>query len=1135
MSIVYLFNRVIFILFLVVASRLQAAEIIVCSSLTTLHDGRACTTTNAAGAISSAVPGDRVILRAGDNFNIGNIGLPANDGSGKIIIESSRVDEIVDRVGPADVAAGRIATLAFSNSSTMRTVPGQLVVSSVDVNTDRVTFSTSISTSLQNGDEISATMGRNSPLHCSEADGTNDPYSYGSGTVTVTNGSKTVTGAGVSWNSEINTLMNNRAFRITSDPTVTYIATYVNDTTLTLDRPYEGATASGRPYLIDGPCIGRPSSIYVRFGTITLTNGLPVRVFGKSLPPELRQGGTYWIRDYGFGSYGTFNGSGTFRLAATAGGPALTFSSKAQALYIEYPVYPLQANTGYFVVNKSGQSVQLALTKGGPPINLTHVTGMPWFAKVEAAQNYTFRGIRMVPQPGHFLFYTALLGEFANHVRSLPKNFNFEKFMWGGNWGADSLYYGIGFNGDGLTIRDSYCSDVAGTPDTQCLSSTNSKGNILVENTYLSAMGENFMAGGAHPSIRGIQPENLTFRRVHFHKPKYWWAQLAYGGAANNGFRLRSRWQAENCNVSATRNVGGQCFGYDRNEVRYPLLTDVIFGMNPSQTGTVEFGIRTGIGWYAQYTSTITGLTCPTGFTCEAVGSINWPADALKYGRVTMSNGTPTHTNTGLVSSWVAKNSFEVKLGRRVACEGCVFQNVWLHVAGGQWQGPTIHPQIASTNTEPFAYWLGTTDMLFKNSVWLDVITGTSLQQSTNINSLRKEARTTNVGGRHVFRNNLIAGNDNVRLGFYTGTNIAYQASNTTFRVDAPDVVLDHNTIVDAELGSVQFNSTAGQRIQITNNIWVPIKRNGGYLPHAGGTGQNQYCGLINAGRNAGGIWDRNILMNRNGVTNPGTDVGTCGIAGIEYPTNTWLISGTQDLPATLFRAWAQSLCDPNSNAFCVDRTYATNLRIATAQYKSGGARQATDGRDLGADIDEIESETGPWGSDVIAGRPPFYIRSSRNIMPGATSAVISYTPLDAVACTLKVWGNPAYSGTPAVDMNDSGVGITGGSRQVRLSSLTSDTEYYGKRWCGNAVDVFSFRTLSTDEGRTIHVNGAAVSAFSAVLESGTTAESLAAGAPVACSSTCTLAIPGDHKYYRVAYHNSNNQVLSRSDVTLLP
>lgn len=58
--------------------------------------------------------------------------------------------------------------------------------------------------------------------------------------------------------------------------------------------------------------------------------------------------------------------------------------------------------------------------------------------------------------------------------------------------------------------------------DSQALGCWDSPGPLLVEDSVLEAAGENFMAGGSDPSIVGMTPTDLTFRRVTFRKRLSW-------------------------------------------------------------------------------------------------------------------------------------------------------------------------------------------------------------------------------------------------------------------------------------------------------------------------------------------------------------------------------------------------------------------------------------------------------------------------------------------------------------------------------------------------------------------------------------------------------------------------------------
>jgi hypothetical protein len=82
---------------------------------------------------------------------------------------------------------------------------------------------------------------------------------------------------------------------------------------------------------------------------------------------------------------------------------------------------------------------------------------------------------------------------------------------------------GIALNSASTTIVDSYISDIKGVgQDTQAIAGWNGPGPYTIENNYLEAAGENFILGGADPTIQGLIPQDVVFRRNHLAKPVAW-------------------------------------------------------------------------------------------------------------------------------------------------------------------------------------------------------------------------------------------------------------------------------------------------------------------------------------------------------------------------------------------------------------------------------------------------------------------------------------------------------------------------------------------------------------------------------------------------------------------------------------
>lgn len=103
---------------------------------------------------------------------------------------------------------------------------------------------------------------------------------YTAGTISVTNGSTSITGSGTVWT----TAMNGRLIRI-AEQSEFYEFTRTGDTTGTLDRPYEGETASGLSYRIAQNLYVLPADLRLLHSVRSLSRNLPL---SRKSPAELR-------------------------------------------------------------------------------------------------------------------------------------------------------------------------------------------------------------------------------------------------------------------------------------------------------------------------------------------------------------------------------------------------------------------------------------------------------------------------------------------------------------------------------------------------------------------------------------------------------------------------------------------------------------------------------------------------------------------------------------------------------------------------------------------------------------------------------------------------------------------------------
>lgn len=97
---------------------------------------------------------------------------------------------------------------------------------------------------------------------------------------------------------------------------------------------------------------------------------------------------------------------------------------------------------------------------------------------------------------------------------------------------------GIALNSGETQITGSYIADMkVRGQDAQAIAGWNGPGPYTIENNYLEAAGNNFLLGGADPSIEGLVTEDVVFRRNHLSKPLAWRDQ---GWTVKNLFELKN-------------------------------------------------------------------------------------------------------------------------------------------------------------------------------------------------------------------------------------------------------------------------------------------------------------------------------------------------------------------------------------------------------------------------------------------------------------------------------------------------------------------------------------------------------------------------------------------------------------------
>jgi hypothetical protein len=197
-------------------------------------------------------------------------------------------------------------------------------------------------------------------------------------------------------------------------------------------------------------------------------------------------------------------------------------------------VLPVKSGSAYITIRSGaadsllpGNGVRVAPQDAG---NLPKVQGgafgAPAFTTAAGAHHYRLLFLEVVDSysPGNIIE----LGDGGPNQTSLamvPHDLIVDRCYIHGDATAGQKR-GIALNSASTTIVNSYISDIKSSEsDAQAILIWNGPGPFTIVNNYLEASGENFMIGGADPSIPGLVPADITFRLNHVAKQPGWRGQ----------------------------------------------------------------------------------------------------------------------------------------------------------------------------------------------------------------------------------------------------------------------------------------------------------------------------------------------------------------------------------------------------------------------------------------------------------------------------------------------------------------------------------------------------------------------------------------------------------------------------------
>jgi hypothetical protein len=279
---------------------------------------------------------------------------------------------------------------------------------------------------------------------------------------------------------------------------------------------------------------------------------------------------------------------------------------------------------------------------------------------------------------------------------------------------------GIALNARAVTIRNSWISDIKGVGmDTQAIGGWNGPGPFVIENNYLEAAGENFMLGGADPSIPNLVSQAIVIRGNHFSRPMSW--RMAIVPTPSS--------------LSAATTSGGSLTA-GTHTYRVVARTAVSAGVVARSAASGELSVESPAGgrialtWAAvpNATNYYVYKRAPNGLQQY------WVVAGASF-TDTGAGGTAGTPPTSAGDVWTVKNLLELKNARNVVIEQNVFENHWASAQAG------YSIVFTPRNQDGGCPWCVVEDITFQQNVVRNVAAGINILGYDNLQPSQQTKR----------------------------------------------------------------------------------------------------------------------------------------------------------------------------------------------------------------------------------------------------------------------------------------------------------------------------------------------------------------------------------------------------------
>lgn len=253
----------------------------------------------------------------------------------------------------------------------------------------------------------------------------------------------------------------------------------------------------------------------------------------------------------------TVKSGGNLQAAFDSAAPGDTVALEAGATFIGNFTLPAKDKT-----SKRWITIRSSVPDEKLPPPGTRVSAMDgkWMAKLASpnadpvlktaagAHHYRLVGLEFQVAPAATINYgLILLGDGSskqNSPEQVPHDLIIDRCFVHGNE-TGNLRRGIALNSARTAIIDSRISDCHEVgADSQAICGWNGPGPFKIVNNYLEGAGENFMLGGADPSIQNLVISDIEFRRNYCAKPLAW--KVGHPTYAGKRWSIKNNFELKN-------------------------------------------------------------------------------------------------------------------------------------------------------------------------------------------------------------------------------------------------------------------------------------------------------------------------------------------------------------------------------------------------------------------------------------------------------------------------------------------------------------------------------------------------------------------------------------------------------------